>query len=91
MRNGNYGQSVEINRLLTSSYPTYEEWKLSAISSKEAPVFSSSYPTYEEWKPLIFMFLVNGVLCSYPTYEEWKLLKNNINQLLFYLRFLSYL
>jgi len=32
-----------------SSYPTYEEWKLSSKSS-EFDLTMGSYPTYEEWK-----------------------------------------
>ena len=31
------------------SYPTYEEWKLWLIFSKQSSK-QSSYPTYEEWK-----------------------------------------
>ena len=36
-----------------SSYPTYEEWKLSIKEKKEVQI-QRSYPTYEEWKPAPF-------------------------------------
>jgi len=46
-----------------SSYPTYEEWKLS-FTSFTTGFEISSYPTYEEWKRLsIFSFcLATSVL-----------------------------
>jgi len=50
MRNGNLKNSRECSRISNSSYPTYEEWKLSLKSLLlRHPL--SSYPTYEEWKP----------------------------------------
>jgi len=33
----------------SSSYPTYEEWKLGDTLNKKFGKFGS-YPTYEEWK-----------------------------------------
>jgi len=35
--------------IYSSSYPTYEEWKLPSLPL-HILVFPSSYPTYEEWK-----------------------------------------
>ena len=61
MRNGNFDAIINGVKSVISSYPTYEEWKLSPISSKEAPVFSSSYPTYEEWKPFTIDVVANVV------------------------------
>ena len=55
-----------------SSYPTYEEWKLS-LYPKTKNTYKGSYPTYEEWKPLNSILSIFSYLRSYPTYEEWKL------------------
>jgi len=37
--------------ITTSSYPTYEEWKLELLKKNKDGGIKSSYPTYEEWKP----------------------------------------
>ena len=57
---------------LSSSYRTYEEWKLFFL------LFSSrlcdrSYRTYEEWKPQHWIIFHSQSNSSYRTYEEWKL------------------
>ena len=53
------------------SYPTYEEWKRSTVTSITCGSFSS-YPTYEEWKRVLFYLALGKATSSYPTYEEWK-------------------
>ncbi len=50
MRNGNGKFLTDKNNAISSSYPTYEEWKLAEPVSGEIRS-SRSYPTYEEWKP----------------------------------------
>jgi len=56
----------------TSSYRTYEEWKLFVVIKYHCAQ-TSSYRTYEEWKPSMFtQFGEVGRLSSYRTYEEWK-------------------
>mgnify|MGYP007128598690 CR=1 FL=1 len=56
----------------TSSYRTYEEWKLNS-TKEDCRTCEGSYRTYEEWK-----LQLDTCLCiepcdgSYRTYEEWK-------------------
>jgi len=72
MRNGNWKSPPrQTTRRATSSYRTYEEWKLSINSSSRTNSFSS-YRTYEEWKPLPSMAVGYMYDSSYRTYEEWK-------------------
>mgnify|MGYP001024144653 CR=1 FL=1 len=40
---------VNINHIMYSSYPTYEEWK-HLKREFDIATQESSYPTYEEWK-----------------------------------------
>ena len=47
MRNGN-SISFLSNPVISSSYPTYEEWKPSPYIL--FTLLPRSYPTYEEWK-----------------------------------------
>ena len=49
MRNGN-SISFLSNPVISSSYPTYEEWKLPSAEDFGHESIGS-YPTYEEWKP----------------------------------------
>jgi len=58
--------------IVSSSYPTYEEWKLGIPIQRFKPLVGS-YPTYEEWKLPFLRHLLVLSQSSYPTYEEWKL------------------
>ena len=57
---------------ITSSYRTYEEWKLgNGWTAKDA--LGCSYRTYEEWKHHVHIYITTFIISSYRTYEEWKL------------------
>jgi len=56
----------------TSSYRTYEEWKLFGVETRGFSA-ASSYRTYEEWKLFSMFSSLISTICSYRTYEEWKL------------------
>ena len=71
MRNGN-SKYLYVGWTETwSSYPTYEEWKLTIMLFNPFCV-TCSYPTYEEWKQEKEDIIDVLDDSSYPTYEEWK-------------------
>jgi len=75
----------------TSSYPTYEEWKLKLYQECPKCMMKCSYPTYEEWKRSFITKMVLYFLSSYPTYEEWKPPRNFCASSRLLNPFLSYL